>query len=141
MGDQRQVAYVGKKRTQSFTHWRSIAYLIRGNLGQGTDIGRNRDSWADKGSPGLLGYTIDPAMSGDLDAYVAKFDPSASGGASLIYASWLGGADLEQGKAIAVDASGNAYVAGGTNSRKNHVASAQAVLTFANLRMAKRVAA
>src|SRR6185369_9022698 len=43
---------------------------------------------------------------------VAKFDPSASGGASVVYASWLGGVEEERGNAIAVDAAGNAYVTG-----------------------------
>jgi len=49
---------------------------------------------------------------GGQDAFVAKFNPAASGGNSLIYSSWLGGNDSEQGNAIAVDSSGNAYVAG-----------------------------
>src|SRR5207249_3754463 len=49
---------------------------------------------------------------GGLDAFVAKLDPALSGGGSVVYASWLGGADEEEGMAIAVDASGNAYVAG-----------------------------
>jgi uncharacterized repeat protein (TIGR01451 family) len=49
---------------------------------------------------------------GGTDGFVGKFDPTASGGASLIYASWLGGTDEERCTGIAVDASGNAYVCG-----------------------------
>src|SRR5439155_12585149 len=49
------------------------------------------------------------AGGGGLDAFVTKFDPS---GSSLVYSSGLGGGDLELGNAIAVDASGNAYVCG-----------------------------
>ena len=49
---------------------------------------------------------------GGLDGFVAKFDPSASGGASLLYSSWLGGPDDERATAIAVDTAGNAYVTG-----------------------------
>jgi uncharacterized protein (TIGR03437 family) len=47
------------------------------------------------------------------DAFVAKLDPK---GASLVYSTYLGGAAADQGNAIAVDGSGNAYVAGGTES-------------------------
>ncbi len=47
------------------------------------------------------------------DAFVAKFDASA---ANLVYCTYLGGADYDAGFGIAADASGNAYVAGATNS-------------------------
>ncbi|MEA2532149.1 MAG: hypothetical protein QOG89_3793 [Thermomicrobiales bacterium] len=53
---------------------------------------------------------------GSEDAYVAKFDPSATGTASLVYATYLGGSALERGVSIAVDKDGNAYVAGRTDS-------------------------
>lgn len=53
---------------------------------------------------------------GSEDAYVAKFDLEATGAASLVYATYLGGSDLERGVSIAVDAAGNAYVAGRTDS-------------------------
>ena len=47
------------------------------------------------------------------DAFVAKIDPK---GATLLYSTYLGGIAADQGNAIAVDANGNAYVAGGTES-------------------------
>jgi hypothetical protein len=47
------------------------------------------------------------------DAFVAKLN---SGGASLAYATFLGGSGDEQGNSVAIDALGNAYVAGYTNS-------------------------
>lgn len=50
------------------------------------------------------------------DAFVAKFDTNASGVASLIYATRLGGSGEEQGIGITVDSAGNAYVAGNTAS-------------------------
>ncbi len=49
-----------------------------------------------------------------LDAFVAKLNPS---GTTLLYATYLGGSFGDEGNAIAVDASGNAYVAGTTISK------------------------
>lgn len=53
---------------------------------------------------------------GGLDAFVAKFDPSLAGASSLLYCSWLGGAEDDRGAAIAADASGNVYLTGETLS-------------------------
>jgi hypothetical protein len=57
---------------------------------------------------------------GPTDAFVAKFDPSASGAASLLYVTYLGGSLKEDNGvvagSIAVDSSGNAYVTGVTAS-------------------------
>ncbi len=50
--------------------------------------------------------------AGDRDAFVAKFDSSGS----LVYATYLGGSGFDQANGIAIDASGNAYVAGLTAS-------------------------
>ena len=47
------------------------------------------------------------------DAFVAKIGPN---GDQLIYSTFLGGRSDDYGSAIAVDAAGNAYVAGGTLS-------------------------
>jgi uncharacterized repeat protein (TIGR01451 family) len=49
----------------------------------------------------------------DGDAFVTKISPS---GSSFMYSSFLGGAGNERATGIAVDASGNAYVTGFTNS-------------------------
>jgi hypothetical protein len=50
------------------------------------------------------------------DAFVTKIDPTKVGAASIIYSTFLGGDDFDQGGAIAVDAAGNAYVTGSTSS-------------------------
>lgn len=47
------------------------------------------------------------------DAFVAELDPT---GSTLLYSSYLGGAEVDYGSAIAVDAVGSVYVAGFTQS-------------------------
>ena len=47
------------------------------------------------------------------DAFVSKFGPA---GNNLVYSTFLGGSDTDQGTAIAVDSEGSAYVTGSTNS-------------------------
>ncbi len=53
------------------------------------------------------------AYDAGSDAYVAKLDPS---GSSLVYATYLGGSQFDEAYAVAVDASGHAYVTGKTGS-------------------------
>jgi hypothetical protein len=52
-------------------------------------------------------------LAGGLDAFVAKLSAT---GESLIFSTFLGGASSDQGRAIALDASGDAFVAGQTTS-------------------------
>jgi len=47
------------------------------------------------------------------DAFVAKVNPS---GTALVYAGYIGGSSNDQGRGIAVDSTGNAYVTGRTTS-------------------------
>lgn len=49
-----------------------------------------------------------------IDAFVSKLNP---GGTALVYSTYFGGGGLDGGIAIAVDANGNACVAGSTSSR------------------------
>lgn len=59
-----------------------------------------------------------PALAGSTDAFVTKLDTNATGEASLVYSTYLGGTtnDPEFAQDIAVDSDGNAYVAGRTVS-------------------------
>ncbi len=57
---------------------------------------------------------FDPSYNGGYaDAFVAKLNAA---GSALDYATFLGGSNGDHGHAIAVDAEGRAYVAGGTRS-------------------------
>ncbi|HLJ16746.1 MAG TPA: choice-of-anchor D domain-containing protein [Bryobacteraceae bacterium] len=67
--------------------------------------------------PTTLG-ALQTTNSGAGDAFVSivKTDPLITGLPSFVYSTYLGGSGLDQGNGIAVDAAGNVYVAGGTNS-------------------------
>ena len=56
-----------------------------------------------------------------VDAFVTKLNPA---GSALVYSTYLGGSAADQGTAIAVDSSGNAYVAGFAGSTDFPVANA-----------------
>ena len=56
------------------------------------------------------------ASSFKPDAFVSKLNPAGHGAADLVYSTYLGGGDFDQGNAIAVDGSGIAYVTGRTGS-------------------------
>ncbi len=57
--------------------------------------------------------SFQPTSGGGEDAFVTKLD---SAGTALVYSTYLGGSDDDSGAGIAVDATGNAYVTGLTNS-------------------------
>jgi hypothetical protein len=52
----------------------------------------------------------------DEDCFVTRIDTNQSGASSLIYSTYLGAGDYDEGCGIAVDSSGNAYVTGFTSS-------------------------
>jgi hypothetical protein len=52
-------------------------------------------------------------FGGAFDAFVVKLNPA---GTEVVYATYLGGSDLEIGRSLAVDNTGVAYVAGWTSS-------------------------
>jgi hypothetical protein len=76
------------------------AYLTGGTYGQGS-------------FPTTPGAFNTAGHNGGRDAFVTKL---SSDGSSLVYSTFLGGADHDEGYGIAVDASGRAYVTGYTYS-------------------------
>ena len=99
-----------------------------------TYLGGNGDDWAtgvavDSGGNVLVtGWTrsvdfpVVHALQGTLnngasparyDAFIAKLNPA---GTRLLYSTFLGGSDDDGANALALDAAGNAYIAGNSNS-------------------------
>jgi hypothetical protein len=62
--------------------------------------------------PTTLG-AFDTTFNGGNDAFVTKLNPA---GSALIFSTYLGGSGQDQGSSIAVDATGQAYLMGTTNS-------------------------
>lgn len=56
---------------------------------------------------------MDPFLKPPPDAFVAKLNPS---GTAMVWATYLGGTAVDQGQSIAVDPSGNVWIAGTTSS-------------------------
>ena len=66
---------------------------------------------------GSLASTDGTTQNADSsDAFVAKIDPTAAGGASIVYFSYLGGTKADVVTAMALDGSGNIYLTGTTYS-------------------------
>ena len=63
--------------------------------------------------PGTAGSPIQSTHGGDHDVFVTKLNAA---GTALAYSTYLGSNGVDAGDAIAVDAAGNAYVTGNTNS-------------------------
>jgi uncharacterized protein (TIGR03437 family) len=97
-------------------------YLGGGAFGNNPDTAVNAATVDAQGNVYLTGVTdggfpttagsYHPQLVGGTDAFVAKI--SAAG--ALLWSTYLGGKGTDRGTAIAVDAAGNVYVAGTTNS-------------------------
>jgi hypothetical protein len=69
-------------------------------------------------TPGAVDLTCgtDGMCDGASDAFMAKIDPAASGAASLVYATFLGGSGVDQAFGIARDPVNQVYLTGRTTS-------------------------
>jgi uncharacterized protein (TIGR03437 family) len=89
---------------QGFDHSESVA------------VDGNGNAYVTGATPSTDFPTVHPIQSapkGPLDVFVTKLNEA---GTALTYSTLLGGAGVEAGVFVAVDASGNAYVAGATQS-------------------------
>ena len=64
------------------------------------------------------------SRAGNRDVFVAKFDPLAGGDASLLYSTYLGGAENDRSLALALGGADQVFVTGLTQSSDFPVASA-----------------
>lgn len=72
--------------------------------------------WTDTDDLPMAGTSYQSVEAGGDDAFIAVFDPTQSGTASLIYSTYLGGTQQDVARSIAVDAAGLMYVTGYTVS-------------------------
>jgi hypothetical protein len=64
----------------------------------------------------MKGSTVQSGFGGDIDAFVSWIDPAASGDASLLGSTLLGGSSIDAGYGVAADFRGRAYLSGFTTS-------------------------
>jgi hypothetical protein len=79
------------------------------------------------GSSGAGGVQCTGGSGGTIlcpDAFVAKFDTTATGSGSLIFATYLGGSYYDAATGIAIDSDGSSYITGATLSDNFPVAAA-----------------
>jgi hypothetical protein len=82
--------------------------------GKTQNVTGNTDSTDFPTTPGAYQTAFRTGLSGDdFDAFVTKLNPA---GTALVYSTYLGGTSDDTGRGIAVDAAGNAYVTGNTDS-------------------------
>ena len=86
------------------------------DAGQGIAIDSSNNAYVTGSTQSANFPTVTPVQAlnaGSSDAFVAKVDFT---GATLLYSTYLGGAQADVGQSIKVDSSGNAYIAGYTFS-------------------------
>jgi uncharacterized repeat protein (TIGR01451 family) len=99
-----------------------LAGVTTGNFGTGNAIALDKSNNAYiTGHTDAADFPVTTGVyqntnAGGFDAVVVKFNPTASGKASLIYSTYVGGGEFDRGNGIAVDPKGNVYVAGMTDS-------------------------
>ncbi len=123
--------YIGEGNNEAFVakmnpHLSSTASLVYSTyLGGNEGDGSEGIALDNNGNAYIIGYTMSanfPVTSngfsttknGQGKVFLSEINTDSSGTASLVYSSFLGGSSREEGKGIAVDGSGNAYLTGYT---------------------------
>jgi uncharacterized protein (TIGR03437 family) len=113
-----QDAFVAKFTSTGSEVYATFLGGAGGDAGYGIAADSNGNAYATGSTsstafPGAPGGGAQPTNAGGGDAFIAKVNPT---GTALVYFTFFGGKAVDQGNAIAVDAPGNAYVAGYTAS-------------------------
>jgi uncharacterized protein (TIGR03437 family) len=90
--------------------------LVIGNVGNGIAVDSSGNAYVSGTTASTTFPLLNPAqatLAGTQAAFVTKLNPT---GSALVFSTYLGGTAQEAGNGIALDASGNAYVAGWTQS-------------------------
>jgi len=92
-------------------------YTAIGSVGASIAVDSSGNAYV-TGQTGATDFpTVNPFQATNLapggTAFVSKFNAA---GSALLFSTYLGGSNTENGAGIAVDSSGNAYVTGSTNS-------------------------
>lgn len=86
------------------------------DYGRGVAVDASGDAFVTGSTQSTDFPTMNPlqvGLDGGSDAFLAEFDPT---GASLLYSTYLGGGGADEALAVALDGSGNPYIAGYTFS-------------------------
>jgi hypothetical protein len=90
------------------------------DLGRAIAVDANGRVWVTGRTASIGDYPvvqpIQGSLSGDYDVFVAGFDMNQAGAASLLFSTFFGGTNYDEGQGMAVDQAGNIYVAGFTSS-------------------------
>lgn len=111
----RQCAFVTKV-TYHGRNYIYSTYLCGDGIGEGHAIAVDNQGFAYVTGYASGGFPTTPGAfqtSGPATSFLAKLNPQ---GTALVYSTLLGGSGTDVGEAIAIDAFGNAYVAGTTSS-------------------------
>ncbi len=84
---------------------------------EGVTVDSNGSAYLTGGTKSLgfpvTGAGFQTSRSGDTDAYLMRLNSTATG---LMYSTYVGGSGTDRGSGVAIDANGNAYVAGYTSA-------------------------
>lgn len=110
------VAWINSTRKLGYS---TLLGGAQGETGLGITFNSKNEIFVTGGTESTDFPTANPlqtATGGRQDVFVAEFNPSLSGTATLVYSTYLGNSGWEIGRAIALAPDGTVWIAGGTYS-------------------------